>query len=371
MFKRSIIIFLLTVFSLFLLSGCYPTGMIRAESNKSGDEKTVFEIADEIDNLTLSLTLPDDALPEMLPKLRVSHQKWDKDKLCEIFLGDKTIIEQTECDIDYKNEKQYSFEADDSILFFEPGDITYFDESKDEYGYDYLQLNFNDLLLDERYTYAKECNFPLSDAVDTVTGILDKIGIRNYTLSEVWAVTADIANDLLSDEKRMIKHEDGLEFVPYSQWSNDDEAYLLRYSIVYENIPVMTRSACFVGNYMTQGSVISAVVIKDKIISFTCDNIFGMKYEITEPTSVKVSAETALKDIMQNFSRRQLRSPNEVFDVKLVYANFECVDDPTGRTYILMPMWQFDYSEDNQLFKGLSRSRIFVDIQTGNRFDRG
>lgn len=370
MLKRSIIIFLLTVFSSFLLSGCYPTGMIRSES---GDEKTVYEIADEIENLTLSLTLPSDAPPENLSKLRVTPQKWDKDKLCEIFLGDKTITDQFEYYVDYKNDKRYIFETGDSHLYFVSGDMGYRDLSKEGYGYSYVDNIFDSIRLDERYTYAKECNFPLSDAVDRVNEILDKIGIQNYALSEVWAVTADIANELLSDENMFIVNEDtsSIEYVPYPHWTSNDEAYVLRYSISCENIPVMTRTALFVGEYMPEGSVIDAVVTKDKIMSLTCDNIFSMEYEITEPISIKVSAESALKDILQNFSKRRLQSPYEIFDVKLVYANFDYVNDSTGQYYTLMPMWQFDYGEYVQTFKGLFRRRIFVDTQTGSRFDNG
>ena len=357
MFKRSIILFLLTVFSTFLLSGCYPTGMIRAGSDKSGDEKTVFEIADEIENLTLSLTLPDDALPETIPKLKMAHQQWDKDKLCEIFLSDDPLVDYIEYDVEYEPGKLYWYETADDVFYFSPGNITYDIDKNNLYGYDQLKNTFNNIRLDEKYTSAKECNFPLSDAVDTVTGILDKIGIRNYTLSKVWAVTTDIANDLLSDKKRIIRHEDGAEFVPYLHWTSDNEAYYLKYSIAYENIPFRVSS-------------VIAVVTKNKIMGFYCEEIYSMEYEIIDPVSVKISAESALRDILRSFSNRPMRSPYEIFDVKLVYANSGHTEDPTGLTYIFVPRWEFDYGEYDPP-EGLHRDTICVDLQTGNRYDSG
>lgn len=371
MLKRYIALSLLTAASMFLLSGCYPTGMIRAESDKSGDEKTVYEIADEIENFTLSLTLPDDVPPETIPKLKMAHQQWDKDKLCEIFLSDDPLIDQFEYDADLDPGKLYWYETADDVFYFSPGKITYDIDKNDLYGYDELKNMFNNRLLDEKYTSAKECNFPLSDVIDTVNGIIDKIGIKHYTLSKVWAVTADIANDLLSDKKRMIRHEDGVERVPYLRWTSDNDAYYLKYSIAYENIPFMANSAKFVDFFMPYGTSINAIVTKDKLMWFSCEEIYSMEYETIDSVSVKVSAEAALRDILESYSRRSMPSLHEIFDVKLVYANFELVDDPTGLNYILMPMWEFDYGRDNGNSEGLSRHTICVDLQTGNRFDDG
>lgn len=371
MLKRYIALSLLTAVSMFLLSGCYPTGMIRAESDKSGDEKTVYEIADEIENFALSLTLPDDVPPETIPKLKMAHQQWDKDKLCEIFLSDDPLIDQFDFDVENEPGKLYWYETANDVFYFSPGKITYDIDKNDLYGYDQLKNSFEDTRLDGQYTSAKECNFPLSDAIDTVNGIIDKIGIKHYTLSNVWAVTADIANDLLSDKKRMIKHEDGLELVPYLLWTSDNDAYYLKYSIAYENIPFMANSAKFADLFTPQGTSITAIVKKDKLMWFSCEEIYSMEYETIDSVSVKVSAEAALRDILESYSRRSMQSLHEIFDVKLVYVYFERVDDPTGLNYILMPMWEFDYGRDHGDPEGLFRRTICVDLQTGNRFDNG
>lgn len=355
-------------FSAVMLSGCYPTGMIQ-NSNEEG-QKTVYEIAEEIDNFTLSLTLSEDTenIPAEISKIRVTFQTWDNNKILELFLGGEPITEQYEYDdSSFKDGKNNVYFTESRYLGIRAGSISFVDQSVPEYGYVNLASRFKSFFLDEDFSYAEECSFPKSDAVNRANGILDEIGIQNYFLSETWAITADIANNIFADATYTVWYEDKtFEEFPFAQWTKDDEAYVLLYSVSYEELPVMTRSASFAGEFRPSGSCIYVVITKDKIISFECTYIYSERYETLEDIPVSISAQTSLENVVQYFSKQHLTTPCELFDCKLVYAPIESAD--LG-TFILIPMWEFDYGTYGGDFGGLFMDRIYVDVQNGNRYD--
>lgn len=321
----------------FALSGCYPSGdLAESRPNTSSDSFVLSQIngqqqLDTIDNLTVSVELPEEQ-PSDVVSVELRTRKWDKEAVKELLIGGKTVsaTSQTPSD-DFPDEFIEVYDTEDGWrLILESGRISYDDKNSiGEYSYDAFftavgQLHFENASVELE-------SFSRSDAVKTARDLLDKLDLTYVSEPEVYAITSEVANETLSQ----LNADHGTN---YTLWTKDDEIYILRFALEYENIPMATRSVRILGTdkYSPETSI-NVVVSSRGIVSLKCKGVFNEEHGKGNAEPIKVDAQTALNSLVSNYSKKVL-NPTIISNCQMVYLPVAKNDD----VYTCSPFWEFD-----------------------------
>lgn len=365
---KSVKIIILFMSCSLLLTACFPSGG-QALSTEDNDviSRQIENIVSDNNNLQVDVQLNETV--EELPKINVKAMEWDENKLKEFFLTGRNNIEHeerpTNFDEFFPNDKRnLFFEGEDYWLIYEPGTLLSEERHSGVFGYKTMMMNFNHFRFKDFFTDENLSVLSKNEAISRCTLILDKVGITNYSEPEIYAITADKAN-------KFWKSEEYDEYDEYNDWvSLDDEIYILRFLIEYNNIPVTDISPSivegdFVGLFV--GTYINFIVTKDKIYSLSANYIFSPEYENGEKISIKCSEENALKIAAEYYNDISLNDDKniKITDCKLVYAPREWHKD-NENPFTLVPVWEIDAAiySSNKLM-GINEN-MFIDVQTGN-----
>lgn len=365
---KSVKIIILFTFCSLLLTSCFPSGG-QALSTEDNDviSRQIENIVSDNGNLQVDVQLNETV--EALPKINVKAMEWDENKLKELFLTERNHIEHEErttyFDEFFPNDKRNSFfDGDDYWLIYEPGTLISEERHSDAFGYKTMMMNFNLYRFKDYFTDESLSVLSKNEAVSRCTLIMDEVGITNYLEPEVYAITVDKANKFWKNDKYD-------EYDEYKDWGSlDDEIYIIRFLIEYNNIPVTDISPSIVEGEQVglfAGTYINFIVTQDKIYSLSANHIFSPEYENEEKISIKCSAENALKIAAEYYNGISLGDDKNVkiTDCKLVYAPREWHSD-NEKPFTLVPVWEIDAAiySSNKLM-GINEN-MFIDVQTGN-----
>ncbi len=236
-FKSKKIIALSVVCVLFL-TGCFPTGSQRlSNENNSEIRKQIEEILSE--NKQLEIEAETEETANEIPKANVQIMNWDGEKINEIFLTGKIDLVHEERSAAYEeffpNDKGhfYSEGDDDFWLLYESGRLSSENRKDGAFGYKTLFSNYKLYFFEDYFTDESISVLPKEEAVNRCIKIMNEAGITNYSDPEIYAITADKANNFW-------KYEEYDEYEEYKDWSSaEDEIYLLCFPIEYNDIPVI------------------------------------------------------------------------------------------------------------------------------------
>lgn len=341
-----------------LLTSCYPSGdqLLSTEDNSVLSEE-IENIVSDNEHFEIEVQLPE--YPTELPEINVKVMDWDEDKLKEIFLAERTNLEYDEAPSDFfSNDKLCIYkQGTEYWLVYEPGRLTAEDRAS-PYGYGTMGGVLSLYRFEDFFTEDNINLLPKEDAINSCISLLEKIGITNYFEPKVYAITADKANEYWKEN----------DYDQYKTWTADDEIYLMRFAIGYNDIPITINepdvgSATGHGGYYV-GSNIDFIVTKDKVFSLKSDNLFSPEYELGETVKINCSAENALKIAAEHYGGISLGEQNiKITSCELVYVPYEQHDE---KNFTLIPMWEIDagqYREDKSIM-GI-RNSLFIDAQTG------
>lgn len=351
--------------SAVMLTGCFPTGEVVIPDGGLGMDE-LLAMAEGVENLSLDLTLPAD-YPDEVPQVTVKVREWDNDRLREIFIDGKNIIEQYEYESDlFPEETYYVYYTDDGyVCGFEPGHVFLRHNEKNNAGYDLFTSMFYYYHCEDMLTADSLDGFPLSDATGRVNELLDNIGISNYSEPYVYAVSAEKANMWLEKEAHKQKELWG-EDTEVKTWGEENEAYILRYPLQYGYIPVETDTVTVKVNYAYLDTYIEAIVTRDDIISLDCRGIYSEEYETGPVVSINWSPTDALSRLITDLSKAVITDPLTFYDCRFVYAPTGIQDDGS---VILSPVWHFEYAKETEISAedgGIKRVE-YINAQTGNK----
>ncbi|MCM1061634.1 MAG: hypothetical protein NC452_15300 [Eubacterium sp.] len=363
--KKTLVLF---AFCSLLFTSCYPSGgeLLSTEDNAAISNQ-IENIVSNNEDIDVAVTLPAEPVAE-LPKINVKIMEWDEDKIKNIFLSGKENLSHEEHDSSvFPNEKfnlytEANAEGEKYRLLYEPRRLKSEIRRNSVFGYGTLKTflgyaHLGDVFTDERISLLSK-----EDAIERCTDILKSVGITNYSEPYVYAVTADKANKFWKDEQ----YDEYEEFKPWS--SQEDEVYLIRFSIKYGDIDVTATlpnswlTYGYVGNFV--GSYADFVVTKDEIHTFEAYNIFSPEYEIEDTVKINCSAENALKIAAEHYDSMSINGVKyKIFNCNLVYVPNEQYD---GKNFTLVPMWEVEaayYRDDDTI--GIY-DNLYIDAEAGN-----
>lgn len=332
-------VFFLSIALTFTLTGCYPTSK-RSVSDAAASIDDVMSLADETENFTLSLTLPESYPPE-LPKITTTVKRWDKETVYDALSGGKPIIREEESPSDaYPDEKLSVLFLDErnSAIYFEPGRMGYHAPLEGTINYSIFFSCLDLYYVDPFISYVSELeSFSKEEAVQRVRDEAEKLGIANLGEPTVFGVTAESANEYHLNEKR--EAEFFGETYDYITWTRDDEAYFITFPFVYEGVQRDTNDVFVPEFYYDCSSSVKAIVTKNEIIDLECRGITMPEYTVGEPVKINYSAKDILSAIVSDYSQIKLPVEVEFYNCELLYAPVE----KNGNEWVLSPVWVFDY----------------------------
>ncbi len=358
--KKAILLGLCTLF----LSACYPTG---EQSSSIGDESTVMEYIDNIESDNNHLEIDVD-LPEIaneISEINVKVMEWDNDKLNQMFLASRSNLSFYEYPSDYfsgENYQLYDDELSDEAYRFivEAGFLSsQIRRDFSKYGYGTMRSALDTYCFEDYFTEESISSFAKKDAIDRCVFFLKEIGITNYANPNVYAITAEKANEYWKEK----------DYTEYEKWSTNNEIYILRFPIEYDKIPVTTVCSSsrdiggHGGNFV--GSYIDFIVDADEVLYMNCFAIFSPEYELGEKINVNCSAENALKIAVEHYDNIVLGDDDiKILGCELVYVPYEQHDE---KNFTLIPMWKIDVS----IYRGDADimgvcDYLFINAETSN-----
>lgn len=340
-----------------------------------------------------------DAKTQQVSKIRVKAKKWDEEKLKELFISPEESFDLTVNNSDmFVGNKFYVYDGvkengEEFWLVYETGRLTaeYRSNSKGQHSIATTLgvYDFGDFFGDKDLSL-----FTREDAKNMVSPVLAELGITNAGEPEVHAFSAENANKYLSTQTHYVSKQDDTGCA-YPEWSAEDEIYVLRYPLMYNDLPLSTVSSStgMLGNKWTPfaGSFIDVIVTKDGILSIESYQLFSSEYEEAEDVAINCDYESALEKGNEYFTdwTGEFNSMGymgiydyEIESCKLVYVPIfddedyakyfsagQCITYTEDVDFTLVPMWRVDatiiHSEDS--FEGRRGVRsVFIDPQTGN-----
>ena len=339
-----------------------------------------------------------DAKTQQMPTIKVKAKKWDEEKLKELFISPNDSFELTVNNSDmFDGNNFYVYDGvkengKEFWLVYETGRLTaeYRDNSKGQLSIATTLgvYDFGDFFGDKDLTL-----FTREDAKNMVSPVLAELGITNAGEPEVHAFSAENANKYLAQDRYVAKGDD--KESTYPEWSVEDEIYVLRYPLMYDDLPLSTvcPSTGLIDNKWAGyiGTYIDVIVNKDGILSIDGSQLLSTEYEEAEEVAISFDYESALKKGNEYFTdwTEEFNSTGymghydyEIESCQLVYVPILSDEDPAkhfsedkGFTYTedvdftLVPMWRVDaviiHSEER--FEGRRGVQsVFIDPQTGN-----
>lgn len=358
--KERFVISVLSLTITLLFSGCFPTGQnpvsktdssgdsLSSQQSQSSQQETQLP-----DNFVFDMELPSDIPGEMLA-IKLTQKVWGKEEIERLFLSNKQIEEEEEHDTAiFPGEKFYRWKTADQIgIIAEPGRFLYADYAELNGGYHYgtviAYANNDSSLIDDCFATNEElAAFSREDAKKRVEEMLGKLGIVNFGSPRVITVHCDLANNVLSKMDGELD-KDGTPF-EYTQWTENEEIYILRYPLVYENKELAMSSITYPYSDKSSGSAtrdpgIIAAVSKDKILSVDAITIFSEDYETMENIPVNCDANKALGNLKEYLSNLVQNDLTKYYSCKSVYIPYSGTSD--NMTVTFKAAWEFaGYSE--------------------------
>ena len=346
----------------FILTGCFPGGQQSVPSptpaSGTSDNSDTTDISlPDIQNLTVNVEFEDN-YPSSAPLLELCYPKWDNEAVKNAFLGDKVIVNENTNELvpsyhHYVTDDGCNLVIDKDKIFF-----TKSSETADSQRYmadRALDITTNSgtmvRLSDYKLIYpSNELDlFPSSDAIERVNNILAEIGVTQVGKPEVYSCTADLINE--RNKKRFDSTEATGERVAAEDVSESDAVYILQYPIAFNDVPLVSHESPTSDELVFTGSRLKAVVSENEIIYFDFRFPLFSCEETGETVQFGADAKTALNIIVDDYSKKSILSPTEIYECKLVYVPNTTpagYSDDIDDTFTFRPVWCFGCIERDE-----------------------
>ena len=199
--------------------------------------------------------------------------------------------------------------------------------------------------------------------------LLLKLGITNLGTPDVYAVTADAANDYISSHTFEDKQGNIQEV---EKWTSDDEVYYLRFPVMADGTPIAVTGT-FVGGMThygidselwTSGTYVDVTIRKDGTI-FDVDtrDVPSADLENIGTADINITAQQAFEIFENGHYAEDYSTSINVTDCSLVYVMTNI--DLLNCEHVLKPMWKFEANYEFPHFNSTLQMVEYVDATTG------
>lgn len=372
--------------------GQYGPGAAKEESAVTDNPESVAANGSAENETSLS----EQASPwknAQLPKITAAVMRWDSDLVYDVLGNGYPYIVEEQPDEHYPDDiqtlwtKEYEDGRNVMHLGVGPSSISYFPP---EGGKSYtLFYSAHDIeYIDPHIKYSDVLDgFSKEDAIQRAKETAEKLGITNLGEPIVYAMTAEDANAYfdyewqshkLADEKYKDDpdHIKLTEDAKPEQWTKDDEAYFIKFPLVYGGIPLETSDVALEkdveGWGYFAGARIQVVVTRDDIVIFDGWDITTPEYTVGDPVKINFTGEEILNKV--NSENPLNNPPNMVnyYGCELVYVPVDKIDN---NEWVFAPAWRVDCGtihEFEDFLDGVTRTwewhdTIIYNAETGDR----
>lgn len=365
----------------FVLSACFPTGSTNdspSDTTNPNDSKSITPAPGFIDteldkNLIVQADVVEPAREHL--KIRTIHLKeFDQKQIENVFLKNRTVVNS------HENNNEYFPNYKDQTIEFEDGSYV-----RKELG----KLIFNDIFYQERFydavisdlsffirsdikdVFQKDSldNIDKNQAIETVKNIVKELGISSLGNAEVYALDLEGLSSQWEDFPTKSGESP-------RKWEKEDEAYLVAFPVVYDNVRITTKGYVNEANAIPAiGSRIMGVVNKNGLIHLTCTGIYEVGKTVKENITA-ISVDSALEIVKNKYKDVLLTVPIRISHIALEYV--PTVSNNDGVAYQLVPAWVFTahqkttYNDPKKgAFEDDSEFTIIINAETGKEIRIG
>ena len=353
--KKIISVCMLVVLVSAMMTGCFPTteNIQNSNSSLSGDnslgannENDVSEfptfIEDrDIEKLTIKANVNIPADFDINQKVSIVSAKpatWDRESIISGFSNGRQIVDEFSGENIGPDDRFYSYTFDDnSNLTFNLGSVYFCTEMETEYEYTYYfdtYENFKDEdAFKKMFSDKKIDGIDKNDAVNNANQVISLLEIDDILGEpQIYSMDAASVNFLQDEYDARDKHGEKV-----SKWSDEQEAYLLIYPVLYQNIPSLCMNANGENEYISSSKVYFIYGING-LITFNVSGIFDVKSTVQE--SYTYSPLDAIQSVKDSFEKIIMDKEIKISLIKLAYItryNFENITE-----WRIEPVWLID-----------------------------
>ena len=353
--KKIISVCMLVVLVSAMMTGCFPTteNIQNSNSSLSGDnslgannENDVSEfptfIEDrDIEKLTIKANVNIPADFDINQKVAIVSAKpvtWDRESIISGFSNGRQIVDEFSGENIGPDDRFYSYTFDDnSNLTFNLGSVYFCTETETEYEYTYYfdtYENFKDEdAFKKMFSDKKIDGIDKNDAVNNANQVISLLEIDDILGEpQIYSMDAASVNFLQDEYDARDKHGEKV-----SKWSDEQEAYLLIYPVLYQNIPSLCMNANGENEYISSSKVYF-IYGKNGLITFNVSGIFDVKSTVQE--SYTYSPLDAIQSVKDSFEKIIMDKEIKISLIKLAYItryNFENITE-----WRIEPVWLID-----------------------------
>ena len=318
-----------------------------------------------------------------LPKIKAAVMNWDPDTVYEVLgNGDPYLAVSKIEDKFYPGAKRTGWTYDlhgKELLFLSSGyeTINYFDQGDVNH---YMFLSSDRLYYSDPHIKHVDAldSFTKEEAVQRVREAAKKLGITNLGEPTVFAMTAEDANayyDYLDGIHALSEpHDESKGDCEFTRWTKDDEAYFIKFPLVYEGIKLEDSSVVqkpSIWGYFDNGCYVMAAVTKERITEFEAWGITSPDYTVMDSVKINFSKEDILNKFAADVPEYITMFANkvEIVDCELTYAPVEKLDN---YEVVYAPVWKVSCakyhdmeSADGTTSEDVDREVVLYSAETG------
>lgn len=372
--KKIISVCMLVILVSVIMTGCFPTTENKQNSNSSLSEDSSSGANNENDVSEFPTYIEDRYVEKLVIKANVIlptdfdiNQKvsitsaepatWDRESIVSEISNGRQVVDEFSGENSGPDDLFYNYVFDDnSNLVFSLGSVSYYTEMESEYQYTYYFDNYENFkeeeTLKKMFSDKNIDGIEKSDALDSANHIISLLDI-NDILGEpqVYSMDAVSVNNLQDEYDARDKYGEKV-----SKWNAEQEAYLLIYPVLYQNIPSLNMTATG-ENELISSSKAYFIYGRNGLIAFSVSGFFDVKNTVQE--SYVYSPLDAIQNIKNSFENIIMDSEIEISLVKLAYIT-RCDFDNIKEQQI-EPVWFIDGKYTNSTSDNVDGKDVPID----------
>ena len=346
--KRIICVCIITTFVSSITTGCFPTAENKSNSNSSETKKenaisefpTYIEDND-VEHIKIKanvITPVDFDINQKVSIVSAKPATWDRESIISGFSNGRQIVDEFSGEDIGPDDRFYSYTFDDnSNLTFNLGSVYFCTEMETEYEYTYYFDNYENFkdedAFKKMFSDKKIDGIDKNDAVNNANQVISLLEIDDILGEpQIYSMDAASVNFLQDEYDARDKHGEKV-----SKWSDEQEAYLLIYPVLYQNIPSLCMNATG-ENELISSSKVYFIYGKNGLITFNVSGIFDVKSTVQE--SYTYSPLDAIQSVKDSFEKIIMDKEIKISLIKLAYItryNFENITE-----WRIEPVWFID-----------------------------
>lgn len=357
-----------------IMTGCFPTteNMQNSNSSLSGDSSsgannendvskfpTYIEDRD-VQKLTIKANVNIPADFDINQKVSIVSAKpatWDRENIVSGLSNGRQVVDEFSGENSGPDDRFFSYTFDDdSNLTFYLGSVSYNTEMEAEYQYTYYFDNYENFkdedTLKKMFSDKNIDGIEKSDAVDNANQVISLLDIDDILGEpQIYSMDAASVNFLQDEYDARDKYGEKV-----SKWSDEQEAYLLIYPVLYQNIPSLCMNANG-ENELISSSKVYFIYGRNGLISFEVSGVFDVKSMVQE--SYACSPLDAVQSIKNFFENIIIDTAIEISLIKLAYITRYDIDNITE--WRIEPVWCIDGKYTNSTSDNVNGKDVLED----------